>query len=359
MRTLVKVVRLGKIIKHPKADRLDITYVGGWQVVIQKGQFNQGDLAVFFEIDSWIPTTLFDLNKPGQEPKKFNGVLGNRLRSVRLKGELSQGLLLPMSILESSAYDYDADDQKVFFAPEQVFQEGVDVSDLLGVLKYEDELPDELIGKAKGMFPLIFPKTDMPRFQNMEQSLLQYAEEGLFFSVQEKLEGESMTCYLTREDEFGVCTKNVDLLDDAENLFWQVARRMQIEDKMRFAFDAGQDVAIQGELIGPGIRGNPYNLKEPTFVMFNVVYGHDGQVREKPEVAKFLAEYMNIPFVPVIFKEFKATPQTMSMAYLTDLANGMSLLNNKQRREGLVFKCNKDPRICFKAISSEYLLKAK
>lgn len=359
MRTLAKVVRLGKILKHPKADRLDITYVGGWQVVVQKDQFKEGGLAVFFEIDSWIPTSLFDLNRPGQEAKKFKGVYGNRLRSVRLQGELSQGLLLPMSILESTAYDYDTEDQKVFLAPEQVFQEGEDVSDVLGILKYEDELPDELIGKAKGMFPSIFPRTDMPRFQNMEQSLSKFAEDGLFFTVQEKVEGESMTCYLTTEGEFGVCTKNVDLLEDAGDLFWQVARRMQIEDKMRFAFDAGQDVAIQGELIGPGIRGNIYNLKEPTFVMFNVVYSHSGQTRETPDATKFWAEYMNIPFVPVIFKEFKATAQTMSMQYLTDLSNGMSLINKKQKREGLVFKYNEDPRICFKAISPEYLLKAK
>lgn len=100
-RKLACVKRIDDLLPIEGADKIEVAVVGGWKVVVKKGDFKKGELAVYLEIDSWVPTEVAPfLTKSGHEPKEYNGVKGERLRTVKLKKQISQGLLLPISVLD-------------------------------------------------------------------------------------------------------------------------------------------------------------------------------------------------------------------------------------------------------------------
>lgn len=339
-RSLAKVVKITEILPHTNADQLELIKVDGWQIVVKKGDFQVGQLAIYLEIDSWVPHTLAPFLSKGKSPRAYNGFEGEKLRTIRLRGELSQGLLLPLNGL---------------FTKYQV-SEGQDVTELLGIQKYEKPVPANLSGVAKGNFPSEFPKTDQQRVQNLSRQLEKWKEKDLTFVVQEKLEGSSMTCYLLN-GEFGVCSRNLDLERDEDNLFWKAAITQDIEAKMRNFFGNDTNVAIQGELIGEGIQGNIYNLKGHKFVLFDVVFSKPEVSYSNPRAVNIAGIVMGVEVVPFLSTntlwKFKTTDNILKFA------EGKSQLNPKQEREGVVFKCVEDPSITFKAISNKYLLNQK
>lgn len=361
MRALAKIVKIDSVVNHPNADRLDLCKVGGWQVVSKRDLYKAGDLAIFAEIDSWIPHTLDpSLTKEGHEPKVYNNVPGQRLRTVRLRGELSQGLLIPLShetmvrceagkaLIQRGISPLSAQDELV----------GQDVTELLGIQKWEMEIPAQLAGQTKGSFPSQFPKTDQERVQNLSKLIEDLTEPTRplsVFQIQEKLEGSSMTCYII-DGEFGVCSRNLDLKETEGNTFWQVARKLDIENKMRQYFGSG-NVAIQGELIGPGIQGNIYNLKEPTMRVFDA-FGSTSSDKMNPTRLQQACETMGLEMVPVLGL-IATTDPNFSVEVLLKMAEGKSVLNPNQEREGIVLKHCDDGNMSFKAISNKYLEKQK
>ena len=327
MRKMATVRRIDTINPIPDADSIECAVIGGWKVVTKKGEYQAGDLAVYCEIDSWVPNELAPFLSKG-EPKEYNGIKGERLRTVRLRKQLSQGLLLPYSILG------------------RIGAEDEDVSEELNIQKWEAPVNPQLAGQVKGNFPSRIPKTDQERVQNLSKELEQYA--GQVFEVTEKLEGSSMTCYMI-DGEFGVCSRNMDLKRDENNTFWRVAIEQSIENKMRTL--ASDNYAIQGELIGPGIQGNIYNLNKHTFRVFDI-YDIDAGEYVFPETRHQIVEALGLTHVPLIgFLAIQA-----NMDYLLETAEGKSLLNDKQEREGLVYKAAQG-QFSFKAISNKYLLK--
>jgi RNA ligase (TIGR02306 family) len=308
--------------------------------VVKKGEFAPGDLAVYCEIDSWIPTELAPFLSKGKEPREFEGIKGERLRTVKLRGQLSQGLLLPMNDLMKMKIDGDS-----------VVGEGDDVSEMLGIVKWEMAIPAQLAGQVKGNFPTEIPKTDQERVQNLVEAIKAAADCGLQFEVTEKLEGSSMTVYRIR-GEFGVCSRNLDLKRDENNAFWATAIAEDIDAQM-MAVDPYWDFAIQGELIGPGIQGNIYKLSKPEFRVFDV-YNIQTGLYLKPEARRKLVETMGLKHVPVITTEFKLDH---NVDQLLAMAEFKSVLANTER-EGIVFK-QVDGGMTFKAISNKYLLGEK
>lgn len=327
MRKMATVRRIDAINPIPDADSIECAVIGGWKVVTKKGEYTPGDLAVYCEIDSWIPNELAPFLTKG-EPKEYNGIKGERLRTVRLRKQLSQGLLLPYSILG------------------RIGAEDEDVSEELNIQKWEAPVNPQLAGQVKGNFPSRIPKTDQERVQNLSKELEQYA--GQVFEVTEKLEGSSMTCYMI-ENEFGVCSRNMDLKRDANNTFWKVAIELDIEAKLRKA--CIDNAAIQGELIGPGIQGNIYNLTKHTFRAFDIYDIEAGEFL-LPETRQAVTEELDIPHAPVLGH----IALQANMDYLLDTAEGESLLNDKQEREGVVYKAAIS-NFSFKVISNKYLLK--
>lgn len=334
MSTIRKIDAIGPI---EGADAIEVATVGGWKVVVKKGEFAVGDTAIYCEIDSWIPTELAPFLSKGKEPREFEGVKGERLRTVKLRGQISQGLLLPLGI---GVFDVNA-----------VFDEGDDVSELLNVRKWERPMNAQLAGMALGNFPSLIPKTDQERVQNLKKEIAGAVEQGMVFEVTEKLEGSSMTCYLI-DGVFGVCSRNLDLKETEGNSFWATARAEDIEAKMR---ECGEgNWAIQGELIGPGIQDNIYKLSKPEFHVFDVYNIDDGDYL-KPEYRRALIERMGLKHVPVLITTDIGTGD---MIGLLAWAEGKSVLNDKQEREGIVFK-EVNGGMTFKAISNKYLLGEK
>lgn len=342
MRKLAKIVRIDELNPIEGADAIECAVVGGWKVVAQKGLYNVGDLAVYFEIDSWIPNELAPFLSKGKEPREFEGVKGERLKTIKLRGQLSQGLLMPMKEIVEFVGN-----------PLRVFEEDQDMTETLGIKKWEKPVNAQLAGVCRGNFPSLIPKTDQERVQNLKKAI--ESARGDTFEVTEKLEGSSMTVYqmvVDGEMQFGVCSRNMDLKETEGNSFWATARKDDIEAKMK-AVDEFWSFAIQGELVGPGIQGNIYGLKEPKFYVFDI---YDIQAGEylPPDARRSVVDAMGLDHVPVITTDFKlehTVDELLGMAeYPSELAN--------VQREGIVFKETRGG-FSFKAISNKYLLNEK
>ena len=265
--------------------------------------------------------------------KMFEEVEGERLRTIKLRGQISQGLLMPLPEINK------------FFEVPPHFSENEDVTEILGVKKWEKAIPAQLSGLVKGNFPTQIPKTDQERVQNLKKEI--EACQGAVYEVTEKLEGSSMTCYKI-DGVFGVCSRNLDLKRDENNSFWKVAIDLDIENKMSFS----DNFAIQGELIGPGVQGNIYGLTKLEFRVFDIYDIKEGCYMN-PSDRKYVIDGMGLDHVPVITNEFKlqhSIDELLAMAeYKSELAN--------VEREGIVFK-EVNGGMTFKAISNKYLLKS-
>jgi RNA ligase (TIGR02306 family) len=319
------------------ADQIEVATVGGWKVVVKKGEFNVGDLAVYFEIDSWIPTELASFLSKGKEPHEYNGVKGERLRTARLRKQLSQGLLLPIP-----------EDTKK--GAGILIEAGLDVTDHFGIQKWEPPFNAQLAGMCKGNFPSFIPKTNEERIQNLSRELQEWAHDpDLVWEVTEKLDGSSMTVYINN-GEFGVCSRNLELkLEDTDNAFVSAANSYELENKLR---NSNRNLALQGELISSGIQGNPYRLNNGQSAYFIYkIWDIDNQCYLSPKDRRQFCKDNELTHVPLISLAESLLGKTMEQ--MLEEANGESVLNANTKREGLVFKSKAGS---FKAISNDWLL---
>jgi RNA ligase (TIGR02306 family) len=340
-RKLATIRKIAAIEPIEGADAIEVAVVDGWKVVVKKGEYTAGDLAVYLEIDSWVPTTLAPfLTKAGHFPKVFEGLEGERLRTVKLRGQISQGLLLPLNVLTKV--------QKEDWVTPDEF-EGSDVTELLGIIKWERPMNAQLAGMARGNFPALVPKTDQERVQNLVKEFNGVFQEDTW-SITEKLDGSSCTFYLDDEDVFHVCSRNLDLKEDEANSFWKVARKFQIEDIMRRNFMKG--MSIQGEMIGEGIQGNQYKT-QLDFYVYDMYNTHTGQYI-LPVQLKAACERLGLKHVPILAEDISLVGESVSG--ILAQAEGKSELNGSER-EGLVFKSNTVHDRSFKSINNKWLLK--
>ena len=344
-RKLATVRKIEEIRPIPDADRIVAYRVGGWWVVDKKGAYEVGDLAVYCEVDSFLSENLAPW-LVRSKPKTYNGVKGERLRTIRLKGQLSQGMLLPMNVLDQ----WDSG-ELITLIGEQYYQEGEDVTEELGIQKWEPVVPAQLRGVIRGNFPSQFPKTDLERCQNLTKYLEKYSQMG--WVMEEKLDGSSFTCYLS-DGKFGVCSRNLDLKESEDNTFWRVANRYSLREKLE-ALDFDSDhIAIQAELIGPGIQKNPYGLTEADIRVFDI---HDGTSYLHKDDRAYIVEKLGLPSVPTL-GVLRTGELPTDVEEILAMAEGKSQLNGTER-EGIAFKSLDDPNVSFKAISNKFLLKTK
>jgi RNA ligase (TIGR02306 family) len=326
MRKLASIRRIGDIRPIPGADAIECARVDGWEVVVKKGEFQTGDLAVYIEIDAWVPHALVPFLTRGDKIAVYEQVPGARLRTMTLRGQLSQGLLLPLGNLSGEA--------------------GTDVTEALGVLKWEMPIPAQLAGQVRGAFPSRVPRTEQERAQNLAESeILAHCP----YEVTEKLDGASCTFHLDSEAGFHVCSRNLDLCRDENNTLWKIALEHAVEARM-----AGQlllDTAIQGEVIGPGIQGNHYNVRTNQFHVFDIYRAGAGEYLPPDERVR-IARDLGLPHAPVL----AAKQDCATIAEALALARGLSALIDKPR-EGVVLKSLEGQRYSFKAINNDFLLK--
>lgn len=400
-RKLVTVRRVDAVAPIEGADAIEVATVGGWQVVVKKGEVTTGDLVVYAEIDSFLPdgnpAWQFLVDKQGRE---FNGVRGHRLRTVKLRGQISQGFIVPLSALPQITDP----------------QENVDYAELLGVVKWEPPLPAELAGQAEGLFPSFIRKTDQERCQNMVDEIFGYedskvlieglapeqadqeailsgrlaVEDGKVYSVRTakadrdaryevslKMDGSSCTVFAKRElmedgapaTVIGVCSRNLQLKvneANANNTFISVALKSGLLNALeKLARDGEGNVAVQGELVGEGIQGNQEKIKGHQLFVFDI-QDLDKQTYLTPEERRVFMEKLYgmgvspdlVKHVPILHVGTSLQELGIhSMAELLAFADGPSL-NPTAKREGLVFK-RMDGQFSFKAISNQYLAKEK
>jgi RNA ligase (TIGR02306 family) len=333
-RAMATIRKIDSIDPIEGADAIEVATVGGWKVVVKKNEFKVGELAVYFEIDSWVPNELAPFLTKGTEPREYNGVKGERLRTVKLRGQISQGLLLP---LEPTCKNI-----------ESLLFEDLDVSIPLNVQKWERPIPAQLAGQVRGNFPALVPKTDQERIQNLSKQFDKFMEDT--WSVTEKLDGSSCTFYLDDEGQFHVCSRNLDLKEDENNSFWKTAKKYNIEDIMRR--NNMQGMAIQGEMIGEGIQGNQYKVVLD-FCVYDMYNTRTGQYI-LPSQLKAACERLGLNHVPILAE--RITLAGSSIQSILSEAEGKSRLNGSER-EGVVFKSESVHDRSFKAISNKWLLK--
>lgn len=364
MRKLATIRKITNIVPIENCDNIALAIVDGWTVIIKKSEFSIGDSCVFFEIDSFLPIEpRYEFLK---KTTKFDGKEGYRIKTMKMKGVLSQGLALPLTMFPEVSTNDD------------------DVTAKLNIIKFDLEQfygantagPRE---REYGSFPTFIPKTDQPRIQNMTHMFLTH--KGTTFEETLKLDGSSMTCYKIPNKptlfqrvlsffgkqlptyKFGVCSRNVDLKPSdnkvqvfdnfgkksvyAQSDFWATAIKMDIENKLPIGY------AIQGELIGPSIQANHEKVSSLDYFVFDVFDINKKQYLT-PEARREFCKQHNIQHVPVT--NTNATPLQMTLEELLAHVDTESM-NPGTVSEGRVYKSNSYPTMSFKVINNKYLLK--
>lgn len=331
MRKLASIQQISKLEAIPNADNILKATILGWTVVVSKNDgFVEGDKCIFFEIDSVLPADA--------AWAAFLSKYNFRLKTIRLKGALSQGLALPL---------------KIFPEPMNILNVGVDVTELLSVIKFEPPAIDDT--SISGWFPIIIPKTDEIRIQSVVELLQELPGKQLYIST--KLDGQSCTFFRPLDgSEVILCKRNVTIKRGDNHL-------TRLCEKYNLDVVLPPGVAIQGELCGPGIQKNRLGLKEADCWLFNVFILPEG---EYCSLAQLIAITGSLKMKTVPIEEiFEANgKEHVQLDWWLERAKGLyeNFGDGKNRKEGIVVRSTSnilagDTRISFKVISNDFLLK--
>lgn len=346
-RKLATIERISAINPIPEADAIERATIRGWNVVVKKGEHKVGELVVYCEIDSLMP------EKPEFE---FLRPRGFRIRTIKLRGQVSQGIIFPLSILPTPVDEnFSVSPPPDCFAVKE-WNEGDDVTDVLGITKYEPPIPAELAGQVVGNFPSHSIKTDEERIQNLVDHYEDYKKEE--WIATEKVDGTSMTAFIYNS-KFGISSRNLELKETETNTFWKVAREIKLEEKMRKIMEAYnlEALTFQGELLGEGIQKNKYRLKGQKVLWFRAFDPIKYQFFPY-DTFRAMCEIVGLERVPTIDRPFKLPEKYEDLILYAD---GESQLC-QTAREGIVFVA-KNPlyddngRLSFKVISNKFILK--
>lgn len=379
MRKLASIQKIASLTPIPNADRIELAQVLGWKCVVKKGEFKVGDRCVYFEVDSIPPSDnpVFDFLKHS------NGEMG-RIKTIKLRGQISQGLAIPLTAFPALAN----------------YKPGDDVTKRLGVIKYE---PDErnkvsmersplyikrfhkrylkwlyrepwrnwfskwLYTKSRAEFPQFLNKTDETRVQVLGDVLEKY--KGVECYVTEKIDGQSITIWFDGRSHMHVASRNYEILDktdymwkavEAENIEWRI-RTLYMDAKPRYLF-------LQGELTGPGIQGNKYKRTRYCIDIFNIGSYDNGRVEYCGlDTLDYCQIEVGLHIVPVLLTGYELES---NIDKIVEMSKGESVVNRLVHipREGIVIRPMKTiydnrikgmvgNRISFKAINPDFLLK--
>lgn len=341
-RKLASVVVVDAIVPIDNADAIVLARIAGWQCVVKKGEFKPGDRGVYLEIDAVPPDTeafrwLWQPKKPTPEqtlpvprPASF------RIRTMKLRGCLSQGLLVP-----EGKVGVDVSANAV----------GDDVATALSVSKYEPPAPAGA-GEFRAGFPGFVPKTDEMRVQAMPAVLDELRGKPWVATL--KCDGTSATFVLV-DDELHCCSRNQSVLDDGKSFYWHIARARSLEGILR----RHPRLAIQAEIVGPGIQKNPMGLAEKDLRVFSIFDVAAGAFYDDAALRAFCARE-GLTAVPIV-NSGEAFDE--SVASLLQMAEGFYEGTKNERegivvrpRDGEVFSPTLNGRLSFKAISNRFLL---
>lgn len=327
-RTLASVQRITALNPIEGADAIEVADVLGWKVVVKKGEYQVGDQVVYLEIDSVPPDEeqyRFLWKFAEQRPNNF------RIKTIKLRGQISQGIIFPTTIVPMS---------HLF-----VFDDGQDLTDLLEIEKYEAPLPRGSADIAGQFFDGV-PKTDEERVQSSTGRKHLEALQGRPYVITVKCDGSSMTV-AQHEGVPKVASRNYRLADNPDSAYWNAARNGNLLHFVQLY----PHLAVQGELCGPGIQNNRLGLAEHRCFVFNIYDRNTGTYEPYSRIWEAAQEFMFdiVPFVDAGgYFNYDAEE-------LLRLAEG-KYEGTTAEREGIVIRAE-DQSISFKAISNRYLLK--
>ena len=344
MRKLASIQRIWKIEPIEGADRIELAHVLGWQCVANKGQFKEGDLAVYFEIDSFLPIKEnFEFLRSSCYKK--NEIMGEgfKIRTMKFKGQLSQGLLQPISAFTELR--------------DMSLEVGDDVSDELGVRKWEIEERATTGGNIIGQLPYDVPHTDEVRVQVMPEVLDLFKDYPYYIST--KMDGSSLSVSID-QDGFHVTGHNYEYKDDDSSAFYRLVNSLDLKTKMQeLMADRGiKLLTIQGEFCAPGIQQNRLKLTKPAWYVFTVRV--DGNRVGLDEMS--ITTYLGLDQVPIEEKGVNLKEHYPDVDSILAGADGE--YPNGGKKEGIVIRTQEpiySPEIggplSFKVVSNKYLLK--
>lgn len=379
-RKLASVQRIKALLPIEGADKIELALVQGWQVVVKKGEYKVGDLVIYLEIDSWVPHAIAPfLTDAGKEPKEFNGVKGERLKTIKLRKQLSQGLILPLITLTDQLAG--------------LVSEGEDVTQTIGIQKWEPaekEHSNQPMGAKTRSFPYFLRKTDQERAQNYEHMILQNLDTEFETTVKKdgssctvfrvdpsspyyedaKLMVEGKPTFWQRVKEFiqckpkapvvGICSRNCLLTAEGDSNFHRAAAEAMevLRNDSSLAFNK-ESIAIQGEVVAPDIQGNYEKVSRPEFHIFDI-FDIEKQEYVLPFKRKFFADTRMLDHISIVDKG--------TLRNILQLKEGEDVVqklltyaegegdNPGVMREGVVMKAmTKD--FSFKVVSNSYLLR--
>lgn len=334
MRTLASIQVISEINPIPNADNILVAKILGWHVVVKKSEnFNVGDKVVYVETDAVLPSD--------DERFSFLQSCNYRIKTAKFRGQVSQGLVLPLSIL-----------------PEGEYNVGDDVASLLRIVKYEPVIPVGLSGEVCGGYSPNVPKADETRVQTLQEIITRYKGEKFYRT--EKVDGTS-SAFTLENDVFNVLGHNWAYVYSDRNVYWKMAIKYDIENALR---DFNRNISLKGEIIGPSIQGNKYRLEPDEYRLYVFdIWDIDNQTYfDLDEVIEFTEKY-NIPMVPLIERDVTLIDDIDT---LVEMSKGMSMVNPQVKREGNVWRPMHEVnnvidlgRLSFKVINPDFLLKFK
>lgn len=345
MRKLASIQRIWKIEKIENAENIELAYVEGWQVVVNKDKFKPMELAVFFEIDSFLPIRKeFEFLRNSSYKKTDIMGEGFKLKTVRLRGALSQGLLERVETFP----ELDGIDIKL----------GLDVTELLGIREWEIEERITTSGTTLGKLPSFIPHTDETRIQNEPALIKEFANKEYYIST--KMDGSSHSIGVDING-LHVTGHNFEYKDDGKCAFYNLVNERQIGIKALDYYKKNNllSFVIQGELCAPGIQKNRLKLIKPEWYVFTII---ENDKRVSLDKMLKICEDMNLKHVPIEERDFSLPNKYPTVDSLLLRADGD--YPNGGKKEGIVIR-TVEPEYCeliyaplsMKVINNKYLLK--
>lgn len=390
-RKLVTLKEITDIQPIEGADKIEVASIGGWKVVVKKDEYYIGQRVFYAEVDSMLPLDrgyfafLRDRGVKVQDGKEYH-----RLKTAKLRGQISQGIIFPHSIIQANpkarwdengypiSKDLDGNDCSPYLDPDDVCDKELDIfenhegdfSEYFGVVKYDPPMPEELRGKCKP-WPSFIEKTDEERIQNLP-GLLDELDPDDWYAT-EKIDGTSTTLFMKRDEESnlkkGVCSRNYELEEVEGNLYWRLAKSSGLFDVMEQYMSKNPEtkvLAFQGESFGVGIQGNPLGMKDQKILLYTIqkdgVRLSKDEIWTDPILHKLTSEDYWVPTHNVsLVKDLDA------MIKMPDgIKTQVPLANKDAQIEGFVWRSYTKSEIkyndeiikgSFKCVSNKYLLK--
>jgi RNA ligase (TIGR02306 family) len=333
MRSLVTIQKVKQISVIPDSDFLELAHVMGWQCVAKKGEFKEGDLGVYYEVDSFLPLDdRYEFLRNSSYRENADNGKGFRIRTVKMRGQLSQGLLLPLEK----------------FPELEGCGEGADVTEKLNVKKWYIPETAAAGGTIIGERPYGIPASDEIRIQ----SALELLEElkGQPFYITTKMDGTSGIVYYI-DGKIGCCSRNKEIKDEESALYWSPVYRYGLKEKLT---QYGKNIVLTGEICGPGIQKNKLRPPGLEWDVFDVKDWDSGKYLPYDEMCA-ICSGLGLLVVPL---EERGDHFDYSLKQLLEKARGK--YPSGLDKEGIVVRNSNHPKaVSFKALNNDALLKER